>query len=486
VEQRTLAASRATATFAHADAALQLTEAVRLLVQGGEAGTPTHFELLHALGRAHWRAGHRDQAVRAFDDAWSLAEQLDDPERAARAAVGGGFSCDFAGEAASARADRCRATLRRLPTGDGATRARLLAELAASLVVHSDRAEARRTAVEARDMARRVDDPVALGYALVAEQFTSQSPARLSERLDDAREIIALSKTTGERPLEVLGRFCLIGAMLEAADPMLDREISAQAAEVRHLNEPGYRRHDVWFECMRSLLRGRVGEANRLAKQGLELALAAGDPDAYSVYGGQAAVALWMQGRATETEEAYLAMRAAEPDTILWTAVLAGLYGMNGRPGDAAMMLDDICLRAVPRDQHTLLTWAAMTEGAIAARHRSMMGELREELELYAERITPVAMGVACWDPVARLLGVLSLALGDVDRGIAELQLAVEVCARVDARPWLAVASLELAEAQLRHGRTTAATPELIEQGSALASTIGIPRLIRLAADLRA
>ena len=95
----------------------------------------------------------------------------------------------------------------------------------------------------------------------------------------------------------------------------------------------------------------------------------------------------------------------------------------------------------MPRDQHTLLTWAAMTEGAIAARHRSMMGELREELELYAERITPVAMGVACWDPVARLLGVLSLALGDVDRGIAELQLAVEVCARVDARPWLAVAS---------------------------------------------
>ena len=59
------------------------------------------------------------------------------------------------------------------------------------------------------------------------------------------------------------------------------------------------------------------------------------------MYGGQAAVALWMQGRATETEEAYLAMRAAEPDTILWTAVLAGLYGMNGRPGDAAMMLDD-------------------------------------------------------------------------------------------------------------------------------------------------
>jgi hypothetical protein len=486
VDACTLAAARATSKLAHAEAAGHLERAIDLLVGAGQAETATHFELVHTLGRAHWRAGQRDDAAAAFDEAWRLAERLDDVEARARAAIGGGFSCDFSGPAAIARAERCRTSLAHLPDGDGALRARLLADLAASLAVQDDRRPGQIAAAEALAMARRVGDPVAIGYALVAVQFLNQGPSRLAARLSDAREIISIATGTGEHPLQVLGRFCLIGALLESGDASLDREISAQTDAVRRLGEPGYQRHDVWFQCMRALLRGSVDDAERLAARGLEVASAAGDPDAFAVYGGQFTVALWMRGRPGEAEDTYLSMRRAQPNDPLWTAVLAGMYATTGRPGLAAELVPELPIDIVPDDQFTLLTLATLAEAAWVVGDDRVVGDLYDVLTPFADRMIPIAMGVSCWGPVARTLGMLSVRLGAIDRGIDHLTEAIDLAGRLSARPWLAEAELDLVATQLQHGRVTERTRVLLEQAAALADSIGMPVLQARAAELYA
>lgn len=485
IDRCALAASQATSTFAHADAAEHLDAAVRLLIDAGEAGTPTHFELLHSLGKARWRAGQREEATAVFDEAWQIAQLLGDVDRAARAALGGGFSCDFGGEAAATRAARCRRALDHLPHADGATRVRLMADLAASLAAQTDPQPARRAAAEALAMARVVGDPVALGYALVAVQFTNQSPTRLEGRIADAREILSIAASSGEHPLQVLGRFCLMGALLEAADPALHREADAQAETVRRLEEPGYRRHDVWFQCMRALLRGDVDEGERLAALGLEVGVAAGDPDALAVHGAQTSVARWIRGQTADSIPTYEAMRSYQPDHPMWTSVLAATHARTGRPELARPLLDEFELDDVPDDQYALLTLTTAADAACITHDARLIRPLYEALVPYAGRIAPVAMGVVCWGPVDRPLGLLAFERNDVEAGLDHLGRALAATERLGARPWIAEAALDMVHAQLQHGRVCPGTDELLGVGESLATSIGMPVLTARAAELR-
>jgi tetratricopeptide (TPR) repeat protein len=483
VDAATLAAAKATSRLDHAGAARHLARAVERL-EATDASPATRFELVHALGRAHWRAGERVAAADAFEVAWRLAEQIDDPDLLARAAIGGGFSCDFSGEAGLARAERCRTALRHLGEGDSAGKARLLADLAASLVVGADRAPAQHAAAEATAMARRTGDPLAIGYALVAEQFLNQGPSQLAGRIAAAREILAIADGTREHPLEVLGRFCLIGALLEAGDPALDTEIDAQTAAVRRLREPGYVRHEVWFRCMRSLLDGKLGDAERLAMEGFEAAAAASDPDAFTVYGGQIATARWMQARGDETAPPFEQMAQEEPHTPMWRAVLAAIRVRSGALGAATALLAGLDVAAVPDDRHTLLTWSAIGEAASAVGDRAKIADAYAALAPYGERMVPIAMGVASWGPVARQLGALALALGEAETAIGHFETALELATRLSATPWIAWSELDLVEACLRGNRVTPAAAGMVAHAAELASITGLGHLAERAAEL--
>jgi hypothetical protein len=485
VDAATLAAAKATSRLDHAGAARHLAGAVERLATAGASPT-IHFELVHALGRAHWRAGDRLAAAAAFDEAWRLAEELDDADLRTRAAIGGGFSCDFSGDAGRARADRCRTALLHLPEGDSPNKARLLADLAASLVVDSDRRAAGVAAVEATEMARRTGDPLAIGYALVAEQFLHQGPSRLAERITAAREILTIAAGTREHPLEVLGRFCLIGALLEAGDPALGIEIEAQTAAVRSLREPGYLRHDLWFRCMRALLDGVMDDAERLAKEGFDAAIAASDPDALTVYGGQISTALWMQGRGVETSPTFELMWREEPHTPMWAAVLAALRTREGDLAGAAELLGGLTVEAVPDDRHTLVAVSAIGEAASVVGDRAKTADAYAALLPYADRMVPIGMGVASWGPVARQLGALAVRLGDVGAAAEHFAAGVELAERLSAPPWIAWCALDLVEIEVSADRITDRTRSMHARATEAATASGLGHLVARAAALGA
>ncbi len=486
------AADRATAALAHEDAIVHLERALQVLdaLAPDDAGLARsdldgeRLRLLLALGRARSSVSRRLDAETAFDEARRVAEQLDDPVARAEAAIGDFARYEFAGDRMVRREVLCRRALADLPDEENTLRARLLASLACTLVTGSAVEEGRRLADRAVAMARRLDDPGALAEALVAQQVTALGPSTLGRRLEGARELLALARRADLRTFQLQGRFFLMGALLERGDVReLEVELMAQRDMVARLADPRLARHTMWFQCTRALLDGRPDDAEVLAGECLAIADELGDPDGIGVFGGQLGVIRWMQDRLLEMEPVFEERRAAQPDEPLWPAVLAYVWATHDRPDAARGALEAIGdLTEVPDGLHWLLTMTTVAEAATIVDDRPRIEIARELLLPYPDRFVPAAMGAVAWGTVARPLGLAALALGHVDEGLAHLARAVDVCARLRARPWLVEAQLDLAGALVDHGRADdPRVAELVTEARATAEQLGLTRFVERA-----
>ncbi|CAN5912344.1 hypothetical protein BH23ACT2_BH23ACT2_09860 [soil metagenome] len=490
------AAEASAEALAYEDAVGHYRRALRALDGGRSTDTPdgsdTDRERLHlllSLGRAQRHSEERAAADATFDRAGELAGALGDAEGRALAALRGGIQYYFAGERVAVLAAGCREALDGLPPGDSPLRARLLAELAAKLVVEPEVTEGRALAAEAVAMARRTGDPVAIGHALIAEQVTALGPDTLSSRLAGAREVVAIARSTGEPTLGVHGRFLLMGALLEQGDVRgLDAELANQSEVVDQLADRNLARFALWFRGARAFFDGRSELAEEVAEQCLALSIELDDPDGIGIYGGQLGVTRWMQGRLLEMEPIFEQQRRENPDEPLWPAVLALVWASHDRPDAARGALADlVAFGEVPDGMHWLLTAVTAAEAAARVGDDALVAELWERLLPYADRFVPVGMGAAAWGSVARPLGLAALHLGHVDEGLAHLERAIEVCARMGARPWLVEAQLDLAFALLRNGRNDdPRLPELLDEALSTARQLGLARFVEQAEGLRA
>lgn len=453
-EHRTLAvdalraaAAVASRALAHEDAAVHLRRALDAL---GDDPTDraTRLDLLLELGAARWRAGHGAAADRDFEAAWDTASDLGDADSLARAVFRNGLEYYFSGETRPGAVDRAERALAAQPPGPSPTRARLLAELTTHHLVGPD-GRGRALAEEAVAMARRFDDPLVLGNALLARLLTDLGPHTLRRRIADSHEILACARETDDYRLTVHGRFLLMGALLEDGDiRALDHELSRQHGLVDELGEPRFSRMALWFRGMRAMLDGDVAAAEPLVERVFEISQGMGDPDGVGVYGGQIGVLRWMHGRVTEMEPVYLAMRTAEPHEPLWPAVLAWMWANAGQADAARGALAAVPDPAdLPGSMHWLLTVTTYAEAAVRVGTDDQVEKAWSALLPFADHMVPIAMGAAMWGTVAKPLGHLALRRGHVDEGIEHLRTAVRTCARLGARPWLIEAQLDLADA---------------------------------------
>lgn len=454
VEACRTAADAACSAFAAEEAVTHLERARELLdAHAGEDPT-LELETTLALAGARMAAVGRAAAEEVYRDAWEAAIATDDPVTIARAAARHTIQFFFGGDVAAEHGRQVRRALELLtPDVDDGLRARLHAALSTALVAENPTGAMEHADV-AVDLGRRSDDPIALGHALVAQQVADLGPRTLARRLAGAREIVAIAESTGDRDLLVHGRFLLMAALLERGDVgELDAQLSVQLDVVDSIAAPRFARHALWFRATRAMLDGDAELVVRLAGDCYAIADQLDDPDGPGVFWGQIGVARWMQGRIDEMEPAYVEQRRTEPEAIVWKAVLAWLWSRAGRLDAARGVLAEVpTVTALPQDQHTLLTLATLAETAVALDDGDLASAVWEELLPYAGHVVPIGMGAATWGAAARPLGALALHLGRVDEGIAHLEHAVDLCARLGALPWLAEAQLDLAEALLAHG----------------------------------
>jgi DNA-binding SARP family transcriptional activator/predicted ATPase len=434
------AGDRAASLLAHEEAARLYGMALSL----AEGGIP-RWDLLLALGDAHARAGDTPAAKRAFREAAELAEDQGDSERLARAALG------YAGRIIWERQQDddflvplLERALEALGDDDSALRVRLLARLAGGPLRGSQFPPARRFALsqEALEMARRLDDPATLAYALDAYLPANESPANAIESLDLCTELLEVAGAVGdkERMLEAhehrLERFFELG---EIGQARADLEAMGRLAD--ELRQPAQQWLVVVCRGRLALHEGRFEQAGGLIEHARELGEQALSWNAGVAFGVQSYMLRRELGRLDEALELIANFAREYPDYELWEYARASLVAALGLEDEAkeafeALATDDF--GGLPFDAN-----AWFVGMGLLAETAGSLGDARRAAVLY-ERLLPYAGRVAVIYPelstgsVSRYLGLLAGTAERWAEAEQHFEAALDANERIGARPWLA------------------------------------------------
>lgn len=216
-----------------------------LAVTGGNGLEAARSQRLATINAAE-EIGDADLAARVIGayDVPAIWSRSDDPEQSAQIVEA---------------AERTLAALP--PDGSGATRSRLLATIA---VESRGRTEDHgvRAAEQAERIARRLDDPALLAFALNGRFMQSFRGAGLSARRDEiGSELVTLSARHGMSTYEILGRLIRMQARIACGD-VAGADEHAAAADVlaeRH-ESPLVSVFTGWYRALRLALSGEQPE----------------------------------------------------------------------------------------------------------------------------------------------------------------------------------------------------------------------------------
>ncbi|GLV72230.1 BTAD domain-containing putative transcriptional regulator [Streptomyces hygroscopicus] len=320
-------------------------------------------------------------------DVPAIWTRLDDPEQAARVV---------------AAAER---TVAALPPGrHDAVRARLLATIA----VESRGGRSPRggqAAREAEEIARRLDDPALLAFALNGVFIQTFDRAGLAPRRDaTGAELIALSARHGLVTFEVLGHLIRLQARSALADfASADRHAAAADRLGERHERPLVEVFTAWYRALRLAATGRTAEAEAAYRDAATRLDGAGMPGLEHGLLPLALLCLRVeQGRPAPTG-ADLDWGPYAP----WARPLVLLA--QGRRAEAGA-----ALRTVPDPPRDLLLealWCLTGQAAIALGDREAMARARTALAPAAGELAGAGSGLLTLGPVSRHLADLTEAL---------------------------------------------------------------------------
>ncbi|PXY20707.1 BTAD domain-containing putative transcriptional regulator [Prauserella muralis] len=427
------AAERAEARFAPHEAARLWQAALAAHERAGDDEPRRRLTLLMGLVRALAFTGELGRARTHRAEALALAESVGDPALTARAIAAFDVPAvwtEHDDPALAARvAEVTERTLAALPPERVADRARLLATLA--LELRSTGGErARAAAEEAERLARGLDDPAVLAFALNARFMQSFERAGLAPRRAaigaELTELAARSELGG---FEVLGHLVLVQAHAAPAHfGAADRHANAadDLAERHRLPLVGV--FTGWYAALRASVAGRDAEAQAAYRVA---AARLGGTGMSGMDNGIGPFALLchrlQQGLPPETE----------PDANFggyapWCRPL--LLLARGRTAEARQ-----AAAAIPESPPDLLLEArlglhALT--AVALGDRPAMDRLHTALLPAADELAGAGSGLVTLRPVAHYLGLLASALGRHREAADHAEQAAAVAARAGARHW--------------------------------------------------
>jgi DNA-binding CsgD family transcriptional regulator len=470
--------------------------ALTALELDSQANLLERCELLLSLGDAQRKSAELHDAMKTFQAAAAAARQIPRAHDAAaqdskasvllaRAALGyedalmpTGLPRRGLDDPSICLLDEALATQ---PDGDTAVRARLLAGLARALRFAGDQERAAALCQEAVSVARRVNDPGALLYALHAHWIASWRVEAIGERLSVATELHELAQKLGDTEVALEARMSRFRTLLELGDiPAASLEIEAYRRAADALGQPQYRSFALTWIAVMAAMRGDFREAECLNEE----ALATGHREQ-----GRDGAMFFMvldftirreQGRFEDLAELERSARELVDEFPHVAVVRVGLAYLQCDLGDLAgaqQQLDRLAkddFRDIPRDWVWLPTLSLLAEVCAALKDLRRAELLYHMLLPFPERNVA---GGSCPGVVAYHLGLLAGMLGQTDRAEDHYQMAVELNARMGARPALAHTFAAYAELLRARGAAVDATRarELLESALSIYEEIGAP-----------
>ena len=444
-------------------------------------------DLLTALGRALLLSGD-PLFGEALDRAAEAARDLNDAERLGAVVLAASRGAATAsGAVDDARVEMIEATLAMLGPDDSAMRARLLGVLAAELHFGGVTQRVISLADESVHMARRVDDPATVAFALVQRAAALRSTDHLARRRADLRELVELSRALGDPITEVLTAQRLAEIAFESAryDELLEAIDRAESA----LSAMGAAsRSHLQLRVMRNraelaMLRGEVDGSVRILEEMMELADQLGlTRQAVAGYMGNITKARSAQGRAAETIPLWRQLSEGFGDTFL--AGLGTVLLDSGQTDEAERIYRSFADEGFTNVTANLTWLHNLAFLTVLCRRFGTAQEAAQLEALLSPHADLIAYaGAGCYGSVAYFLGQLAAMQHDLERADWWFDRAVQINASMHA-PLLQAATLvaraELLEAR-QHGSDSSRAQQLRDEAVVLAEACGAPAIAALA-----
>lgn len=298
-------------------------------------------------------------------------------------------------------------------------------------------------------LARASDDDATLAFCLLAHHDVVWGTVGPARRRALVEEMEQAARRADDPEAELQALHLQFVALLELGDPAafvaLDRhEAAAEAAQLprgRYLVRS--RRTTV------ATLTGRFAEAEALGAEALALGARLGEVDRGSVAGDQRWELDRLRGDLDDLD-ALIAGLGGDPHRIVLELTVALDRGDLVRAEQLRRQVDELG-RRWPRWARTI--WLAVqVELATGRGDRARCEALRAEVAARPEAWIVLGGAVVVHGPVARLAGLLAVALERWEEAIGHFEAAAAAAARLDARPW--VVDAQLGEVEARIGRS--------------------------------
>ncbi|MGI8927607.1 MAG: tetratricopeptide repeat protein [Tepidiformaceae bacterium] len=238
-------------------------------------------------------------------------------------------------------------------------------------------------------------------------------------------------------------------------------------------------------------MRGEFDEAETLIQQALAMGQRAGTRNAATVFGLQLGTLRRDQGRSPEVEPAIKAFVAQFPAYPLPRCALALLYSEYGRMEEARHEFEQIAAAGfsdLPREAagSMSMTLAVLGETCANLGDAASAASLYDLLLPFAQRMITNS-GWVCLGSASFALGRLAATMARWDEAAHHFEDALEMNARMGARPWLARTQHHYAEMLLARGQPgdRERALDLMSKSLETASQLGMAKLVEWCEALR-
>jgi DNA-binding CsgD family transcriptional regulator len=450
------AASRsAAASLAYDEAARFAELALQAAGEDGAQPAGLRAELTLEAARADFAAGHVDASLAHCQAAAQLAADAGRPDIVAAAAL---VITGMGDPPMTTAVDTlCAEALAAVPPEDTAVRARLRARQAIFAAETGAGNRARELSGESLALAQACDDPDALLDGIHARHLALSAPQFLAERRELATRACQLAHRARQPLAGLWGHVWLVDAAFQAGDLVavddeLDR-IEQFAVASKH-GLAWWHLHRL--RASRAALVGDLGAAVEHNEAARAVAAQIGAVSTLGMYYAFLNQLALLRGTIDrETGQAALTMLRLAPSIPLVRVFVPLVQALLGEHDLARATFEEF--RHMPGAIEVGPRWAALLGhiGIIAV----LLDDAGTADRVYREvsGLDPAYMGdgsgaVFCGGSTQRAVGDLALATGRVDEAVRRYSDAIEMNARIGARPFLALSRLGLARALLATG----------------------------------
>src|SRR6266498_2069505 len=478
------AADRAMAQLAWEEAASLYQRALDADDRHGVLAAPDRCRLLLAMAQAQVRAFDLDDARRSLLAAVDIARAAGDVESLARAALTMEGVNDAVWEATSRVL--CAEVLDRLPSGDSALRARLLALLVAAggwAVPEQSRVRS----AGALAMAERVGDRHALREALRARQMALSGPDGAADRLALGDRLVALGGDSDDDAV-LWGRLWRFDALAQLG------ELNEAEAEAERINAVAVRLRSplaAWHvaRCRAAVTAAR-GRFQQALAYGREAELAAKRAGSLSAHVPSQGLLLMLRSQVGALDPS--SFEPTEPHhgapvPAFQRAVYATWLLAEGRRDEANRIYRSLPpVGELPPFVH-LSAYAAMAELAAQFEDRETAAQMYRLMLPHADLFVCSGAGVMMiLGSVRYPLGIAAATMGRLDDAVRHLRAAIDIGERTGMPPAVAQATYQLARVLARRTRPADRdeAAALATAAATLADRLGMRPVQRQAQDL--